>query len=62
LTRRVDDDDEKTVQSELYVHGAAQPCLIVKDLKLGDVTGAIALWVGPGTEAHFANLKVTPVP
>lgn len=49
-------------RAELFVHGAAQPCLIVKDLKLGDVSGAIALWVGPGTEAHFANLKVTPMP
>jgi hypothetical protein len=52
----------KGARAELYVHGAAQPCLIVKDLKLGDVAGAIALWVGPGTEAHFANLKVTPLP
>jgi hypothetical protein len=24
------------------------------------VNGAIALWVGPGTIAHFADLKVTP--
>ena len=45
-------------RAELYVNGAAQPCLIVKDLKLGDVAGAIALWVGPGTEAYFAGLKV----
>jgi hypothetical protein len=52
----------KGARAELYVHGATQPCLIVKDLKLGDVAGAIALWVGPGTEAHFANLKVTPAP
>ena len=50
----------KGTRAELYVHGAAQPCLIVKDLKLGDVAGGVALWVGPGTEAHFANLKVTP--
>ena len=21
--------------------------------------GAIALWIGPGTEGHFANLKIT---
>src|ERR1039457_5372878 len=45
-------------RAELYVHEAAQPCLIVKDLKLGDAAGAVALWVGPGTEAYFANLKV----
>ncbi len=48
----------KGTRAELYVHGAAQPCLIVKDLKLGEVSGGIALWIGPGTEAHFANLKV----
>jgi hypothetical protein len=52
----------KGTRAELYVHDATQPCLIVNDLKLGDVAGAIALWVGPGTEAHFANLKVTPTP
>jgi len=49
-------------RAELYVHDAAQPCLIVKDLKLGDGAGAVALWVGPGTEAYFANLKMTPTP
>jgi hypothetical protein len=52
----------KGTRAELYVNDAAQPCLIVKDLKLGEVSGAIALWVGTGTEAHFANLKVTPTP
>ena len=46
-------------EARLYVHGAGQPCLIVKDLKLGDSEGGIALWIGPGTEAHFANLRVT---
>ncbi len=50
----------KGTRAELYVHDAKQPSLIVKDLKLGDVSGAIALWIGPGTEAYFANLKVTP--
>jgi hypothetical protein len=52
----------KGTRAELYVHQAAQPCLIVKDLKLGDAAGAIALWVGPGTDAYFANLKITPAP
>jgi hypothetical protein len=47
-------------KARLYVNGAAQPCLIVNDLKLGDSEGAIALWVGPGTEGYFANLKITP--
>ncbi len=52
----------KGLRAELYVNGAKQPCLIVKDLKLGDVSGPIALWVGPGSEAWFADLKVTREP
>jgi hypothetical protein len=47
-------------KARLYVHGAAQPCLIVDDMKLGDSEGAVALWVGPGTEGYFADLKITP--
>lgn len=46
-------------QARLFVHGSAQPTLIVKDLKHGSSRGAIGLWIGPGTEAHFANLRVT---
>jgi hypothetical protein len=29
-------------KARLYVHGAAQPCLIVNDLKLGDSSGGVA--------------------
>jgi len=47
-------------KARLYVHGAAQPCLVVNDMKLDDAEGAVALWVGPGTEGYFANLKITP--
>lgn len=46
--------------ARLYVHGAEQPCLIVNDLKLEPRSGGVALWVGPGTEGYFSNLKVTP--
>jgi hypothetical protein len=46
------------LRAELYVGGAEQPCLIVKDLKLGQSAGQIALWVGSGTEAHFTALSV----
>lgn len=46
-------------RAKLYVHGAAQPTMLVNDLKLGTTKGAIALWVGPGTVAHFANLRVS---
>ena len=45
--------------ARLYVHGNEQPTLIIHDLKKGDSRGALALWIGPGTEAHFANLRVT---
>jgi len=45
-------------KARLYVHGASQPCLIVNDLKLGDSSGGVALWIGPGTEGYFAGLKV----
>jgi hypothetical protein len=47
------------LNARLYVHGAEQPTLLVKDLKLGEISGAIALWVGPGTEAYFTNLRVS---
>ena len=47
-------------KARLFVHDAAQPCLIVDDMKLGDSEGAVALWVGPGTEGYFANLALHP--
>lgn len=47
-------------KAKLYVHGNPQPTLIVNDLKQGtDITGKIGLWIGPGTEAYFANLVIT---
>jgi len=49
------------LRAELYVNGAEQPCLIVKDLKLGESEGQIALWIGAGTEAHFAPVTVKPL-
>jgi hypothetical protein len=46
-------------KARLFVHGNEQPTLIVNDLKTGaDGKGAIALWIGPGTVAHFRELKV----
>ena len=47
-------------KARLYVNDAAQPCLIVNDLKLPPGKGAIGLWVGPGTDGYFANLRITP--
>jgi hypothetical protein len=45
--------------ARLYVNGTEQPALIVNDLKQPTMPGAIALWVGPGTIAHFADLQVS---
>lgn len=47
------------LDARLYVDGAEQPCLIVKDLKHGQRNGAIALWIEPSTEAYFRDLKVS---
>ena len=47
-------------KARLYVHGSAQPCLIVNDLKLGDSSGGVVLWIGPGTEGYFSGLAITP--
>jgi hypothetical protein len=48
-------------RARLFVDGDEQPTLIVNDLKSGGAaTGQVALWLGPGTVAHFANLKITP--
>jgi hypothetical protein len=46
-------------KARLYLHGSAQPNLLVNDLKLGEAAGRIALWIDEGTEAYFANLRVT---
>jgi hypothetical protein len=46
-------------QARLYVHDQPQPTLIVNDVKSGAKgSGAVALWVGPGTIAHFRNVTI----
>ena len=45
--------------ARLYVNGASEPTLIVHDLKQNPQAGAVALWVGPGTIAHFADLSLS---
>ena len=47
-------------KARLYVHDAEKPSLIVDDLKMDPRAGGVALWVGPGTEGYFSNLKITP--
>jgi hypothetical protein len=50
-------------RARLYVHGQEQPALIVNDVKSGaNRTGGVALWIGPGTVAHFRNLTVRADP
>lgn len=46
--------------AQLYVNGSEQPVLVVHDLKQTPQAGAIALWVGPGTIAHFTDLSLQP--
>jgi hypothetical protein len=46
------------VKARLYVNDAPQPVLVVNDLKLGESRGAVALWIGVGTEAYFSDLRV----
>jgi hypothetical protein len=47
-------------EARLFVHGAEQPSLVVKDMKRGPTRGFVALWIGQGTEAFFTNLTITP--
>ena len=47
-------------EGQLYLNDAEYPTFIVNDLKLGESGGGVGLWVGPGTDAHFAEIKVTP--
>ena len=50
-------------RARLYVHGQEQPALIVNDVKSGPQgKGAVALWIGPGTVAHFRDLRVERSP
>lgn len=47
-------------KARLYVHDNPQPVLIVNDVKSGPAArGSVALWIGPGTVAHFRNVVVT---
>ena len=47
-------------KARLFVNGVEQPTLIVNDLKQKVSKGAVALWVGTGTVAHFSNLRISP--
>ncbi len=48
-------------RARLFVQDNPQPTLIVNDVKSGaSARGGVALWLGPGTVAHFRNVVVTP--
>jgi hypothetical protein len=47
-------------RAALYVNDAAQPALVVNDLKLGAARGKIGLWIGPGTIGYFSRMVVRP--
>jgi hypothetical protein len=49
-------------KARLYVNGAAQPCLIVNDLKNGYGHGKIALFTRVSTDAYFTDLRVNAAP
>jgi hypothetical protein len=47
--------------ARLYVGAAAQPVLVVHDLKRGaDAHGSVGLWVGNNADGHFRNLSIRP--
>ncbi len=45
-------------RARLHVGDATAPTLIVNDLKLPPASGAIGLWIGPGSKGYFKSLKV----
>ena len=47
-------------EARLFVHGAEQPTLVVKDMKRAPTRGLVALWIDQSTEAFFRNLTITP--
>jgi hypothetical protein len=46
------------VRARLSVGAAGQPCLVVNDLKMGEASGRVAMWIGAGTEAYFAEVYI----
>jgi hypothetical protein len=47
--------------ARLYVGTAAQPALIVHDMKRGaDAHGTVGLFVDNGTDGHFRHLSIRP--
>jgi hypothetical protein len=45
-------------QVKAYVNDEKEPALTVEDMKLGNTTGKIGLWLDDGTAAYFSNIKI----
>jgi hypothetical protein len=41
-----------------FINDEKEPALTVGDLKFGEATGKIGLWVDDGTAAYFSNLRI----
>jgi len=46
------------VRARLFVNGAAQPTLIINDLKRGASSGQIGLWIDASTNAYFRDVRI----
>ncbi|SDC58191.1 hypothetical protein [Niabella drilacis] len=56
ITLRLEINDRKTY---LYINGQKNPSFIVDEMKGGNKSGSVALWVDIGTEGYFKDLKIT---
>lgn len=44
--------------ARLYINDAPQPCLVIRKMLLPVSSGKLALWIGPGTDGYFRNLRL----
>jgi hypothetical protein len=47
------------LEARLYLNNDQQPSLVIKDLKLGNVSGGIGLFVDIGTEGYFSDVIIS---
>lgn len=45
--------------AKLFINGNKQPSLVVTDLKHGETSGSIGLFVDVGTDGFFSNVKIS---
>lgn len=56
ITMRIDIKGNKC---QLFLNNQKSPTFIVNDMKSGNASGSIGLWVDVGTEGYFRDLKIT---